>query len=206
MEIYGICAQPLYIFQADDELLELAQHLSVNIENWISGHVKLSQDMELHRKEEYKPLADWFHECLQKVKNKYEMPCERLKITECWTNRIERGGYHHIHKHRLSIVSGIFNVTKSISDTNFFLRDHFYCDNVQIGMEKNSRFRKNKEGFIRDNLPNKPGQLVLFPSPITHGVGLHNDDETRMTISFNSFYDGKCGHIHGQGFVNLTVN
>ena len=114
---------------------------------------------------------------------------------------------HIQHRHFLTVVSGIFYVSESNSGTVFYDKDWFVYDNPMMGFKEGlSEWRGRVMPPVKTEFPNTPGTLIIFPMGLMHGVKPHKGDTPRYTISFNTFMDGKCGHTHGKGYVNLTVH
>lgn len=109
-----------------------------------------------------------------------------LKITQSWLNVTERGGFHHVHSHQNSLVSGVFYVKADKEQDKI----HFYRSNPQQIDIYSQRF----------NLFNSPSwwletgtcDLLLFPSHLTHDVQPVST-EKRISLSFNTFPIGWIG-------------
>lgn len=142
--------------------------------------------------------------------------CE-LYITQCWTNYTEEGQHHHEHKHKNSIISGVFypQAVEQRDNVVFFKADD--TRTIDIPMK----------GFNDYNstiwkLPVKTGDLYLFPSHMYHTVpevGSGADDffptakdkdgnyikgSTRISLSFNTFVEGELGKHNSLGQVVLS--
>lgn len=110
-----------------------------------------------------------------------------LRITQSWCNYTQAGEYHHKHKHPNSLVSGVFYV-QADKDTD---RITFYRDWYQQIMIQPSDFNAfNSESWW---LPVGTGDLVLFPSGLSHMVEEVVGDHARISIAFNSFPFGVIG-------------
>ena len=109
-------------------------------------------------------------------------------ITQSWLNYTETNQYHHKHTHPNSLVSGVFYIN---------------CD------DKFDKIKFFKEGYqtikpeIKDwNLWNseawwfavKTGDIILFPSSLTHMVENKEGTNTRISLAFNVFIKGTVGN------------
>jgi uncharacterized protein (TIGR02466 family) len=109
-------------------------------------------------------------------------------ITQSWLNYTETNQYHHKHTHPNSLVSGVFYIN---------------CD------DKFDKIKFFKEGYqtikpeIKDwNIWNseswwfsvKTGDIILFPSSLTHMVETKQGDNTRISLAFNVFIKGTIGN------------
>ena len=108
----------------------------------------------------------------------------KFKMTISWCNKTPPGGYHHIHTHSNSLISGTISVT-----SNHFQRFHSR-NNVFSGWildyDENTDFNAEK---IDVKLSNS-GTLTLFPSWIHHEVPIHQGIEDRYSLSFNILPQG----------------
>ena len=115
-----------------------------------------------------------------------------LKITQSWANYSEPGQFHHKHEHPNSFISGIFYVQTNLSDKVYFFNDKYQ----QIKFTPENWNIWNSESWWYEAVA---GRLILFPSSLTHMVPLVEGDQTRISISFNTFPVGIIGEE-----MNLT--
>lgn len=110
-----------------------------------------------------------------------------LKITQSWLNWTIPGQHHHKHFHPNSLISGCFYV-KSNKETDkiFFYRDGYQ----QITFPPAEWNPYNSESWWYSV---GSGDLILFPSSLTHMVQLVKGKDTRISLAFNSFPIGIIG-------------
>jgi uncharacterized protein (TIGR02466 family) len=109
-------------------------------------------------------------------------------ITQSWLSYTETNQYHHRHSHAHSLVSGVFYIkcNKELDRIDFHKRndDVFFC-------------LEAKEYNIYNSslwwLPINTGDIVLFPSSLTHGVSKVKSSDTRISLAFNVFVKGTIG-------------
>ena len=110
-----------------------------------------------------------------------------LRITQSWVNYTEPGQYHHKHAHPNSFVSGVFYPQANReTDKIYFYRDGFQ----QIKFPPSDWNVWNSESWWFEV---GAGDLILFPSHLTHMVQTKEDDNTRISIAFNTFLKGYIG-------------
>jgi len=109
-----------------------------------------------------------------------------LKITQSWANYSEPGQFHHKHEHPNSFISGIFYVQTNLSDKVYFFNDKYQ----QIKFTPENWNIWNSESWWYEAVV---GRLILFPSSLTHMVPSVEGDQTRISISFNTFPVGIIG-------------
>jgi hypothetical protein len=108
-------------------------------------------------------------------------------ITQSWVTFTEKNRYHHKHSHSNSLVSGVFylNCDEKTDSIIFFKEDH-------------STIRPEPKNY---NLWNshtwkvsvKPGDILMFPSSLTHMVDTKQGEDTRISLAFNVFVKGTLG-------------
>lgn len=110
-----------------------------------------------------------------------------LKITQSWTNYTEKGQYHHKHEHPNSFVSGVFYAqADKEKDKIYFYRNGYQ----QIKFPPSEWNVWNSESWWFDV---GTGNLILFPSSLTHMVETVQNEKTRISLSFNTFPVGQVG-------------
>ncbi len=109
-------------------------------------------------------------------------------ITQSWLNYTEKNQFHHRHTHPNSLVSGVFY----INSNDEFDKIKFFKDNLHstIKFETKTWNLWNSETWW---FPVKTGDLILFPSSLTHMVETKEGDNTRVSLAFNVFVKGKLG-------------
>jgi len=211
MKTVEICPQTIHMFDCDPNLLnEVRYH--VEREDYTLNGLAISQtnstnyrsvDDLLGKKKVYEKIVNWFNNCIDEVKTLHNYECERLSITQMWSNKATYRCWHHGHTHPYSIVSGIFYVTDSNAHTWFSVKDHWKT--VSDPFVPIDRLNLVESQVIA-KIKTSPGKLVLFPSHLYHSVDEHMVEErSRYSISFNTFPSGKIGNFAALTGLNLEV-
>jgi uncharacterized protein (TIGR02466 family) len=110
-----------------------------------------------------------------------------LYLTQSWANYTGRNQYHHKHAHPNSIVSGCFypQADRAV-DKIYFFKDGY----ERIKLVPNEWNAWNSESWWYEV---GSGDLILFPSNLPHMVQTKNEDNTRVSIAFNTFVKGSLG-------------
>jgi uncharacterized protein (TIGR02466 family) len=108
-------------------------------------------------------------------------------ITQSWANYTNKGQGHHKHEHPNSVISGVFYV-QAVKDVDrlYFFKSGY--QQIKIPAEKYNLH--NSDSWW---LGVETGQLLLFPSSLSHQVSEVTTTETRISISFNTFLKGHIG-------------
>jgi uncharacterized protein (TIGR02466 family) len=108
-------------------------------------------------------------------------------ITQSWLNYTETNQYHHKHAHPNSLVSGVFyiNCHKELDKIKFF-NDKYKT----IKLETKDWNLYNSESWW---FTVKTGDIIMFPSSLTHMVETKEGTNTRISLAFNVFVKGTLG-------------
>jgi uncharacterized protein (TIGR02466 family) len=108
-------------------------------------------------------------------------------ITQSWLNYTEVNQYHHKHDHPNSIVSGVLyiNSNKNFDKIKFFKKEY---RQIKFNVKEWNAFNSETCFFNVES-----GQIILFPSSLTHMVETKEGDNTRISLAFNVFVKGKIG-------------
>lgn len=110
-----------------------------------------------------------------------------LKITQSWLNWTKPGQYHHKHSHPNSLISGCYYVkSNKESDRIYFYRDGY--QQIKFPPVEWNIYNSDSWWF-----PVGVGELILFPSSLTHMVQPVEGDDTRISLAFNTFPIGEIG-------------
>ena len=117
-------------------------------------------------------------------------PSNNIKpyITQSWLNYTETNQYHHKHAHPNSLVSGVF-----------YINCHEEYDKIKFFNEKYSTIKPEVKDYNIWNSETwwfsvKTGDVILFPSSLTHMVETKEGDNTRISLAFNVFIKGTVGN------------
>ena len=109
-------------------------------------------------------------------------------ITQSWLNYTETNQYHHKHAHPNSLISGVFyiNCDEKFDKIKFFKRNNY--ETIKIEIKKWNLWNSENWWF-----PIKTGDIIMFPSSLTHMVETKQGSNTRISLAFNVFIKGKVG-------------
>lgn len=109
-----------------------------------------------------------------------------LRITQSWLNYTKPGEFHHKHAHPNSFVSGVLYLKAAKErDKIYFYRDGYQ----QIKLTTDNWNLYNSESWWFEVAT---GELILFPSSLTHMVETVQGDD-RISLAFNTFPVGLAG-------------
>jgi len=116
----------------------------------------------------------------------------RLVVTQSWLNYTDKTQYHHKHYHHNSIVSGCLYINARKESDSIVFTKRATGEPWQIQALEQNYFNCNEF-----SVPVETGDIVLFPSNLIHSVPQTNHEYTRISLAFNSFWDGELGFVKG---------
>jgi uncharacterized protein (TIGR02466 family) len=189
--INGIFPTPIYITKLNRQItikeLSFIDKTKLNVyhnegnttsnDNYILNHKSfedLKKDLDLI-------IQDYFDKIIS--------PANNIKpyITQSWLNYTETNQYHHKHQHPNSLVSGVFyiNCDEKFDKIKFF-NDTYKTIKPEI---KQWNIWNSETWWF----PVKTGDIILFPSSLTHMVETKEGTNTRISLAFNVFIKGTVG-------------
>ena len=121
-----------------------------------------------------------------------------LRITQSWCNYTEPGQYHHKHAHPNSFVSGVFYPQANReTDKIYFYKSDF--QQIKLSPENWNIWNSESWWFEVGT-----GDLILFPSSLAHNVEPVEGNQTRISLSFNTFPIGNIGEKLDSTSLNIS--
>lgn len=195
-DVVPIFAVPLY--KANIGLIETEKEYLMGDKSWVGGgtHLIQSQEDDILEKKECSRISKEIKYHLSHYLNtvispKYEDVT--LCITQSWINIIT-DGFHHTHRHQNSMISGVYYI-------NVTSRDHLSFQNPMSPFSDPLSLAPRNESMYNSSsykVNPKVGDLILFPSWLSHGVNRDPLDFTsvRCSLSFNTFPLGRLSGSH----------
>lgn len=189
MNLQALFPQPVGLFQFDRDLTEKEKKFIMGQEQRPNMGNTTSVDTYILKNNALKGLREFIETCLNTYFKEVVMPKDDVSvyITQSWLNYTNKGQFHHKHAHPNSYISGVFYVNGDVEKDKIY----FYNDGYkQIKLESVGWNRFNCESWWFEAMT---GRLVLFPSSLTHMVEAVTAEQTRVSLSFNTFLKGTIG-------------
>ena len=152
------------------------------------------------KKKELKGIKKFIEESLEQYFISVFQPQDTVKlcITQSWINFSTKGQWHHKHAHPNSFVSGVF-----------YFSANERSDKIYFSKEEYQRIKLNPKEYNAYNsetwwLEANTGRLIIFPSELSHNVAPVEEEETRISLSFNTFPKGVIGE--NQSLTEFIAN
>ena len=158
------------------EVIKLGEETHNNFGNLISDNQNILDN------EKFIDIKNFIQSSLNEYIQKNIQPKNEVSIyiTQSWLNYCRTNEFHHLHYHKNSYLSGVFYFN-TVENDKIMLVDSQpkYCLEIE-----------SEYSIDHWNFPVKHGQLVLFPSFLYHKVEKNSGEETRVSLSFNTFING----------------
>ena len=191
--INGIFPTPIYISKLDKELTnkELLFIDKTKLDVYKNEGNTTSNDNYILNHKAFKYLKE---ELDLKVRDYFEKVISSTEaitpyITQSWLNYTETNQFHHRHEHPNSLVSGVFyiNCDEKFDKIKFYKKDIYSIIKPEV---KDYNIWNSETWWF----PVKTGDVILFPSSLTHMVETKQGDNTRISLAFNVFIKGTVGN------------
>jgi uncharacterized protein (TIGR02466 family) len=189
--INGIFPTPIYISKLDKKLTSLElKFVDKNKKDCYKNYGNITSNNNYILNE--KPFVNIKKELDLRVQDYFDKvisPANTITpyITQSWLNYTETNQYHHKHQHPNSLVSGVFYINcHEEHDKIKFFNDNYKTIKLEI---KEYNIWNSESWWF----PVKTGDVILFPSSLTHMVETKQGDNTRISLAFNVFIKGTVG-------------
>jgi uncharacterized protein (TIGR02466 family) len=190
--INGIFPTPIYISKLDIELTPLElKFVDKNKKDFYKndGNITSNNNYILNekpfvniKKKLNLRVQDYFDKVISPVNNITPY------ITQSWLNYTETNQYHHKHAHPNSLVSGVFYINcHEEHDKIKFFNDNYKT--IKLEVKEYNIWNSESWWFSV-----KTGDVILFPSSLTHMVETKEGNNTRISLAFNVFIKGTVGN------------
>ena len=200
-DIMGIFPTPIYSSKLNRPLSEEELSLinKTKLDVYLNAGNTTSNDKNILENEVFKNLKDDLYLRVKDYFDKIISSSNNITpyITQSWINYTEKNKYHHKHAHSNSLVSGVFyiNCHEEYDKIKFF-NDNYKA--LLLDVENYNLYNAENWWF-----PVKTGDVILFPSSLTHMVETKQGDNTRISLAFNVFVKGNIGNEKNLTYLKL---
>jgi uncharacterized protein (TIGR02466 family) len=200
--INGIFPTPIYISKINRELTikELSFIDKIKLDTFNNEGNTTSNDNYILNNKAFKNLKEELDLKIQDYFDKVILPSDNITpyVTQSWLNYTETNQYHHKHAHPNSLVSGVFYINcHEEHDKIKFFNDKYKTIKLEI---KEYNIWNSESWWFSV----KTGDVILFPSSLTHMVESKQGDNTRISLAFNVFIKGTVGNNKNLSELHLS--
>ena len=199
MITHGLFPTPVCCFDLGRDLSFREKKLLLNQDQNPNASNTTSVDRNLLENTKLSSLRKFVETSLDEYIKEICSPAQdiKLRITQSWASYTKPGQHHHKHFHPNSLISGVFYVkTNKDSDRIYFYRDGY--QQIKLPVDQWNLFNSDSWWLTAETV-----QLLLFPSFLTHMVETVEGDDTRVSLSFNTFPVGYIGDDESLTGLNL---
>jgi uncharacterized protein (TIGR02466 family) len=199
VNINNLFPTPVAFFKFGRDLTNVELEFIKNQEHYNNEGNTTSKDRKILKSKELTELREFVEDSMLTYFKAIHAPKfdVNLYLTQSWANYTGQGQYHHKHSHPNSVVSGVFypQANKEV-DKIYFYKDGY--DRINIPTADFNPYNSESWWFEVS-----AGNLILFPSHLPHMVKTKEDDNTRISIAFNTFVKGYIGSDENLTGLNL---
>ena len=202
MITYSLFPTPISFFKLDRDISKKENTFLLNLDQRPNKHNTRSIDYNVLDNPNLNLLSEFINTAVAAyLKEIYNSKNDiNLRITQSWTNYTAPGQSHHKHTHSNSFISGVFYIkANKETDRISFYKNEGYKQIDIAGIDQWNQFNCKSWWF-----PVGTGELVLFPSSLTHKVEVVEGEDTRISLSFNTFPIGHFGDGDALTELNLS--
>lgn len=189
MNLLSLFPTPVGIFNLNREITKEELEYIKGLEMRPNMGNTTSVENYILKKKELKGIKKFIEESLEQYFISVFQPQDAVKlcVTQSWINFSTKGQWHHKHAHPNSFVSGVF-----------YFSANERSDKIYFSKEEYQRIKLNPKEYNAYNsetwwLEANTGRLIIFPSELSHNVAPVEEEETRISLSFNTFPKGIIG-------------
>ena len=185
-----------------DFILEYKDDVRVSTGNITTNDVLVLENPRLARLK--KIVEEALQDYLIQLYNPINPDNIKLVVTQSWLNYTDKTQYHHKHHHHNSVISGCLYINAIKDKDSIVFTKRATGDNWQLQALEQNYFNCNE---FTVNVGT--GDVVLFPSNMLHSVPKTNHEHSRISLAFNSFWEGELGFMSGPlekiNFLRISV-
>jgi uncharacterized protein (TIGR02466 family) len=189
MTLEGLFPTPIGFFKFEDGLTDAQTKFLVDQQQRPNDGNTSSENRYILREKVVANLTTFIEKCAHEYFMATFSPKNdvRLRITQSWLNWTKPGQFHHKHAHPNSFISGCFYPkADKTKDKIFFYKDGYQP--IKFPPVEWNLFNSDSWWF-----PVGSGDLIFFPSHLTHMVQTVDADDTRISLAFNTYPIGHIG-------------
>lgn len=189
MQLEPLFPTPIGFFKFDEGLSEAETKFLIDQPQRPNDGNTSSVDKYILKQKKIGNLTTYIEKCAHEYLMASIAPKNdvRLRITQSWLNWTTPGQFHHKHAHPNSLISGCFYVSANKeTDKIFFYKDTY--QQIKFPPAEWNTFNSESWWFSVGT-----GDLIFFPSHLTHMVQPVGGEETRISLAFNMFPVGHIG-------------
>jgi uncharacterized protein (TIGR02466 family) len=189
LQVFDLFPTALGIFNLGRDFNKEELNFIKNLETHLNTGNLTSNNHDVLNSVELEDISTFINASVKEYFEKINAPKNEvsLRVTQSWCNYTEKGQYHHRHAHPNSFISGVLYVQATKDKDKIY----FYSDKYRHLVTPTNNWNiYNSESWWMEAVT---GKLFIFPSTLVHMVEPVEADDTRISLSFNTFPVGNFG-------------
>ena len=138
----------------------------------------------LHERDDLRELVACVDRGVTSILRFLRIGCDAFEITGCWATVLAKGAAHKVHSHPNNFLSGVYYVrTRPGADTI-----NFHDPRRQTGIIRPPIVELTAGNTDQVVVKVRDGTLLMFPSFLEHSVDPNENEEERISVSFNVMF------------------
>jgi uncharacterized protein (TIGR02466 family) len=160
-------------------------------ENGFGNSISKSKSL-LNDYDDLSDIKSFIEVCIKKYVDEVIKPSKPLdlEITSSFSQFTKNGESHIRHTHPNSILSGVIYIQTDPKTDAIYFNRHEASKHVDIFPSSFTNLNAHTMW-----IPAKMGEILIFPSNLTHGVEKVVYDGTRISLAFNTWVKGEKGLV-----------
>lgn len=188
MNIIDIFPTPVGTYELGREFTDIELNF-IDEQRWeehIGNYGSITTDLLDHK--QFSSLRLFVEKSLKDYLTKTISPIDdnEFYITQSWANITKPGGFHHPHEHQNSLISGVLYMSAEDGKDGILFTNEKY-NRIELAHKETTEYNSAKFVHV------KTGDLLLFPSELTHQVETTMSNSDRISLAFNTFVKGNLG-------------
>jgi uncharacterized protein (TIGR02466 family) len=195
-KVFDLFPIPLYVTTYDKDLTEIVKYFDnqeMNEPN--GGYGIISKNSYVIDSEVCKPLSVWIMDHFRKFATdvmRYEY--KELQFAQSWLTYKKPGQFHRAHTHPNTIIAGVFYYDVQEDDAAIcFSKEARSYNRSYIEPSLLPDFQNYPHSQEEIYFKPKQGNLIIFPSHLTHGVPPNTTNRVRKALGVNALTKGTLG-------------
>lgn len=178
-------------FELEDDVVKaMNAEMTAELEKMTKAHQELGEgekwqtNQDLHLKDEFSELAKHINHGTELVLDYLSVIYNSYSITGCWANISAVKTRHMAHTHPNNFLSGVYYLETGPGSDTITIDD----PRPQSQVIRPDVKQSNADNAHQMRLTVNPGNMIFFPSWLSHSVDYNKSSGRRISIAFNIMF------------------
>ena len=187
---------PLYVTSYEGDTTEIVKYFDGCVmKEPVDGFGSISKDTYILENPVCEKISEFFMMHFKKFGEevmRYEF--EDIQFTQSWISYKYPDEFHNIHTHPNCIISGVFYYDNIPPKTSIFFRKNTITNNrAMLEPALLQDYQQHPYSQEEIHFIPKKNDFIIFPSFLSHGVSVNENNSVRKSLGINALTKGKIG-------------